>query len=228
MLLRTQHGPPEKKHGPMMQGPLSSFSMPLRDLLNQPQESERPNSFSGISVGLTLAYPLISAPYQPGTGKAVQAYRAPWNPDFTYVFGYADRHPDTFSFTYANYGGIRSFPDRNKKEKFTNFEQGGFALGYRWQLPRFLNRAISIQESPTGYTDRKLNSDQRWKYRASLSFRYPVYEYWYATSTVNYYPQYSQQQPCDPDYTYGMVISIGTGFPGAAAVLKPELSLGAA
>jgi hypothetical protein len=30
-----------------------------------------------------------------------------------------------------------------------------------------------------------------------------VYKFWYATSTLNYYPVASQQQPWDPDYTYG-------------------------
>ena len=235
------------KPGPVMEGLLSSFAVPWRDLLKKPHESERRNIFSGVSVGWTLAYPLIRTPYQAGTGKGVQGvqdatningsasvkytplgawfasaafyrypdqeHRAPWNPDFTYGFGYDDWHPYTFSFTYANYGGNRLFPDRAKKEKFTNFEQGGFTLGYKFQLPKKLDRVVSVHESPAGfnasytvsprYTDLKSNSDQTWKHHASLSFRYPVYGYWYATATANYYPVLSQQQPWDPDYTYG-------------------------
>jgi hypothetical protein len=235
------------KHGPVMEGFLSSFALPWRELLNKPHPSERRNVLSGVSIGWTLAYPLIRTPYVPGTGKGVQGvqdatningsasvkytpigawsgsvsfyryadqpHRAPWNADFTYTFGYDDWHPYTFSFTYANYGGNRLFPDRSKKEKFTNFEQGGFTLAYKFQLPKKLDRAISVHESPAGfnvsytviprYTDLKAPSDQTWKHRASLSFRYPVYKFWYATSTLNYYPVASQQQPWDPDYTYG-------------------------
>ena len=247
MSLHAQDSIAENRRGPVLEGLLSSFSVPWRELLKKPHESERRNLVSGLSVGWTLAYPLIRAPYQPGTGKGVQGvqdatnvngsvsvkytplgawfgsvsfdryadqeHRAPWNPDFTYGFGYDDWHPYTFSFTYANYGGNRLFPDRTKKEKFTNFEQGGFTLGYKFQLPKKLDRAISVHESPAGfnagytvsprYTDLKSNSDQTWKHHASLSFRYPVYRYWYATATVNYYPVLSQQQPWDPDYTYG-------------------------
>ncbi|HEY2844296.1 MAG TPA: hypothetical protein VGJ09_11625 [Bryobacteraceae bacterium] len=247
MPIFAQDAPSSKKPGPVLDGLLSSFSVPWRELLKKPHDSEMRNLLSGVSVGWTVAYPLIRTPYQPGTGKGVQgtqdatningsasvkytlmgawsgsvsfnryadqARRAPWNPDFTYVFGYDDWHPYTFSFTYANYGGNRLFPDRSKKEKFTNFEQGGFTLGYKFQLPHSLDRAISVQEGPAGfnagytvsprYTDLKSNSDQTWKHHASLSFRYPVYSYWYATATMNYYPVAEQQQPWDPDFTYG-------------------------
>jgi hypothetical protein len=185
MSLHAQDSIAENRRGPVLEGLLSSFSVPWRELLKKPHESERRNLDSGLSVGWTLAYPLIRAPYQPGTGKGVQGvqdatnvngsvsvkytplgawfgsvsfdryadqeHRAPWNPDFTYGFGYDDWHPYTFSFTYANYGGNRLFPDRTKKEKFTNFEQGGFTLGYKFQLPKKLDRAISVHESPAGF-----------------------------------------------------------------------------
>jgi hypothetical protein len=45
--------------------------------------------------------------------------KAPWNPDFSYVFGYDDWHPYTLSLLYSNYGGNRLNPDRDKNEKFT-------------------------------------------------------------------------------------------------------------
>jgi hypothetical protein len=230
-----------------MEGLLSSFSVPWRELLKKPHEAETRNVWAGLSVGLSLNYPLTRSPYQPSTGKgfqgvqdatningtvsvkytvvgawsgsvtfyryADQAHRAPWNPDFTYVIGYDDWHPYTLSFTYANYGGNRLSPDHSKKEKFSNIEQGGFTLGYKVPLPKVLDRAISVHENPTGwnlgytliprYTDLKSNSDLNWKHRVSLGFRYPVYSYWYGTATVNYYPMHAQQQPWDPDFTYG-------------------------
>jgi hypothetical protein len=247
MSLHAQDATVESKPGPVAEGFRSSFSLPWRDLLKKPHESERRNLFSGLSVAWSLAYPLIRTPYKAGTGKGVQgvqdatningtvsvkytplgawfgsvsfnryadqAHRAPWNPDFTYVFGYDDWHPYTFSFTYANYGGNRLFPDRTKREKFTNFEQGGFTLGYKFPLPPIIDRFIAVHQNPTGfnvgytviprYTNLKSNSDQTWKHRASLSFRYPIYKFWYATATVNYYPVPEHQQPWDPDYTYG-------------------------
>lgn len=144
---------------------------------------------------------------------ADQSHRAPWNPDFTYVIGYDDWHPYTFSFIYSNYGGNRLIPDRSKNEKFTNFEEGFFTLSYKFRLPKRLDRAISVHESPVDfnvgytvtprYTTLTSNLDQTWKHHASLTFRYPIYKYWYATATVNYYPVSSTQQPWDPDFTYG-------------------------
>ena len=56
---------------PVRAGFLSSFSVPWRDLLKKPHDSERRNLLSGVSLGWTLAYPLIRTPYKPGTGKGV-------------------------------------------------------------------------------------------------------------------------------------------------------------
>ncbi|MFM6993696.1 MAG: hypothetical protein ACKOWO_01115, partial [Sediminibacterium sp.] len=50
--------------------------------------------------------------------------KRPWNPEFTYGFGYDDWHPSTWSFTYANYTGNRLDPDRARGEHRWNFERG--------------------------------------------------------------------------------------------------------
>ena len=52
--------------------------------------------------------------------------QAPWNPDFTYVFGYRDWHPYTLGFTYSNYGGNRFNPDPGKS--VTCFECGAYLV----------------------------------------------------------------------------------------------------
>jgi hypothetical protein len=41
------------------------------------------------------------------------------------------------------------------------------------------------------------------KQKAGLAVKYGIYKWLYATTTVSYYPRRSQQQPWDPDYTYG-------------------------
>ena len=53
MLLQAQDAPLEKKAGPVMEGLLSSFSVPWGDLLKKAHESERRNLLSGLGVGWT-------------------------------------------------------------------------------------------------------------------------------------------------------------------------------
>lgn len=143
----------------------------------------------------------------------------PWNPDFTYTFGYDDWRPDTFSFTYSNYGGNRLFPDHTVPrgqlpERHTRFNQGQWSLGYKFALPEALRPLLLIDEKhqlgcsinanlTPRYTDLKSRSIQSGKRSASLGCRYSTPSNWYANVTFYYYPDRSQQQPWDPDFTYG-------------------------
>ncbi|MES2767348.1 MAG: hypothetical protein V4642_15845 [Bacteroidota bacterium] len=139
-------------------------------------------------------------------------YKAPWNPEFSYRFGYDDWHPYTFSLVYGNYGGNRIFPDEG--EQWTHFNQGNISLGWKFPEPQALaniflfdttatiGHSINYNVTPR-YTDIKGKSTNKWKQSVSLSTKYTVYEWWYWNFTLFYYPDPSQQQPWDPDFTYG-------------------------
>ncbi|RMH84181.1 MAG: hypothetical protein D6681_16625, partial [Calditrichaeota bacterium] len=141
-------------------------------------------------------------------------YQAPWNPDFSYVFGYDDWHPFTFSLTYANYGGNRLFPDKQEGEVFTHFEEGTFSLGWKFVLPPAIERLFTVHETggiganlafnlTPKYMDLATLSRKSWKKTVSLGIKYTIYKWWYANITLFYYPDPAQQQPWDPDFTYG-------------------------
>ena len=140
--------------------------------------------------------------------------KRPWNPDFTYSFGYDDWHPYTFSLTYSNYGGNRLRPNRRAGEKVTDFEQGGLNLGWKFKLPKKIETPLLVYRTSTldfsvnqilgpRYADLATNKTQAWKMLESLSCHYNVYGKFYWNITAIYYPQSGQQQPWDPDFTYG-------------------------
>lgn len=51
----------------------------------------------------------------------------PWDPDFTYAFGFADYESSHFSIQYANYSGNR-FPGRRRYPNTGNFRDGGLSI----------------------------------------------------------------------------------------------------
>jgi hypothetical protein len=138
--------------------------------------------------------------------------RQPWNPEFTYVFGYDDWHPNTFSLTYGNYSGNRIHPERGNP--FSLFRQGNISLGYKFKTPEALDPLLKVDAShdincsingnvTPRYTDLKTLSIQRYKRSLSLGCRYTLPSKWYANATFFTFPDRSQQQPWDPDFTYG-------------------------
>jgi len=139
--------------------------------------------------------------------------QAPWNPDFTYVFGYDDWHPYTVSLTYSNYGGNRWHPDAAKGERRTRFREGSWSLGWKFQLtPRverfFVNPGGSLGCAANAnltpdYTDLAAGGRRHDKTSLSLGCKYTPYGWWYVNVKANYYPHPAQQQPWDPDFTYG-------------------------
>lgn len=141
-------------------------------------------------------------------------YKASWDPDFSYGFGYDDWHPYTFSLTYENTGGNRFSPNRAKGEAHTRFKNGVVSLGWKFVLPERWEKPLLVH--PSGglhgeihsnltpeYFDLSRIRDRNWKHSISLDLKYFIYTYWYMQTTLFFYPDQSQQQPWDPDYTYG-------------------------
>ncbi|WP_205729276.1 hypothetical protein [Ferrimonas aestuarii] len=136
----------------------------------------------------------------------------PWEPDYTYVFGYSDWRPYTFSLLYSNYGGNRFSPD--EREKSTYFNRGTWSLGWKFPVPSSLIRPFSIYDDAAmgcqldynhtpEYFD--LESSEYLKNGKSLSLgcKYTITGNWYVSFALFHYPDSAQKQPWSPDFTYG-------------------------
>ena len=138
----------------------------------------------------------------------------PWNPDFTYVFGYDDWHPYTFSAQYANYGGNRLNPNTARGEKRTNFMAGSWSVSYKFPLPQALESLVLISSDHAmgctagasltpRYSDAATNKVLDNKRTLALGCKYAFGNNWYFNFALPYYLVKKQQQPWDPDFTYG-------------------------
>lgn len=140
--------------------------------------------------------------------------KAPWNPDFTYTFGYNDWHPWTLSLVYANYGGNRLNPDRSEGERHTHFDQGSWTLGWKTPPSESIQRLFRVHPTsslgcngglsftPT-FLDLASLSEKSWKKVIRFGCKYTIVGNWYFNITTAWYPDKSQKQPWDPDFTWG-------------------------
>lgn len=193
-----------------------SFSYPIKE--STPQEGEGLENQGRISNNLSLAASLTFRPLSYWFFNATfykyinENLKATWSPDFSYTFGYDDWHPYTFSLTYANYGGNRLFPTKN--EVFTDFLSGGFNLAWKFSVPRFIEELFIVHESGgiggsiaysvvPNYLDINTQEQKHFKQSLRLNLKYTIYEWFYVNATFFYYPFPEQQQPWDPDFTYG-------------------------
>ena len=173
-----------------------------------------PQSSPTLQVGLKYV-PLTSWFFAANfLGYARPNLQKPWNPDFTYAFGYDDWHPYTFSAQYANFGGNRLRPDSAKRERRTDFMSGTWNAAFKFPLPESLNNlfligpddsigcTIGVSLTPR-YTDLASNSVRKLKRTAALGCKYSFAGNWYFNFSANKFLVKSQQQPWDPDFTYG-------------------------
>jgi hypothetical protein len=221
---------------------LSSFNFPINEFLNEenkirekfsggfsfnyPIKESTPNENEGFKyqgrfsnnllLSASIRYSIVSSWFFSTTiYKYINEYlKAPWNPDFSYVFGYDDWRPYTLSLTYSNFGGNRLFPDKNKEEVFTDFLAGSFSLAWKFKIPKFLEKYFYIDKSSSlsgsfayaitpKFFDLESLSTKSFKQSFRISLRYNIIDYFYITSTFFFYPIPDQQQPWDPDFTYG-------------------------
>jgi hypothetical protein len=136
----------------------------------------------------------------------------PWHPDFSYAFGWDDPRPDTWSLYYANYTGTRLQPDAG--EGRFHFAQGQWTLRYNATLPQAARDWLLVGDGDSAACNVALNVTPRYvdyrdgslrPFRKSVSAgcRYTRPEGWWAELALYGYPDGSQQQPWDPDFTYG-------------------------
>ncbi len=179
-------------------------------------EGQRARVGNTPTLKATVKYNPVSAWFATGTAYIYldRDLQEEWNPDFSYVFGYDDWRPYTFSLVYSNYGGNRFSPDRAQGAEVTEFDEGTVSLGWKFPIPDRLAKPfvvasdggigciIGYNVSPR-YFDLRSSENRSWKQAASLGCKYIITGNWYLNWTAFYYPKEYQQQPWDPDYTYG-------------------------
>lgn len=223
----------------VLAGAESSFALPLDDFYLRRHDSEARELLAGLTVTPGLYVPLsaraagnedngVVAPTSPALRLHFQyrplghwfasvtlnkyldkSERKPWDPDFTYSFGYDDWHPYTFSLVYSNYANNRFNPVEG--DPVTRFSYGAISAGYKAPMPKVLARQLLIDPSLSidcranlNVTPRFVRNDGtsgRWKRSASLGCRYPFTRRLYLDFTA--YAWDHGQQPWDPDFTYG-------------------------
>ncbi|KLV08844.1 hypothetical protein ABT56_01075 [Photobacterium aquae] len=188
-------------------------------LLETPAANIPPNTTNGpsntnITGTLSLKYTILGNWFISGTLYYYHdsEQQQPWNPDFTYVFGYSDWRPYTLSLMYANYGGNRF--KATDEQPVTNFDQGTWSLGWKFPIVDPVKSWLTFtDEGAIGcqidfnytheYFDLASTSYKNGHKTLSLGCKYAISGNWYVNGTAFYYFDESQKQPWNPDFTYG-------------------------
>ncbi|MEM6795505.1 MAG: hypothetical protein AAF725_16120 [Acidobacteriota bacterium] len=192
----------------------ASFALSAEDAADEPGQGREGARRGKSSFSASFKYNPVSYWFAVLTAIAYEdpAQQQPWDPDFTFVIGYDDWHPGTFSVTYAHYGGNRFDPGPG--ESFSRLEEGTLSIGYKLEIPSWAQELFIVH--PTGslsaglglhltprYSDLESGERRDWKQQLTFSFKYSIYRWFYLNATLFYYPNPEQQQPWDPDFTYG-------------------------
>lgn len=193
-----------------------SLNLPLiqTPAANLPSGAVNGPSNVNYTANLSLKYVLLGNWFASGTLYYYfdKDQQQPWNPDFTYVFGYSDWRPYTFSLIYSNYGGNRFNPEPGGSR--TQFDEGTVSLGWKFPITgKLLEWTRLTKDGSIGcqvdynwtpsYFDLESSSYKAHHRTASLGCKYAIWGNWYVNATAFYYFDKSQQQPWNPDYTYG-------------------------
>jgi hypothetical protein len=142
----------------------------------------------------------------------------PWNPDYTYAFGYEDFRPGTWSLTYSNYSGTRW----NR----ANFREGLWSLARRFELPKPVRPWFLVGDGDDAVCRASVDLTPRFadvgtgaygsnRSALTLGCRYSRPRGWFADVTLFAYPG-GKQQPWDPDFTY--VLGYADSRPGTISL----------
>lgn len=191
-----------------------SFSSGLKEQwLTIPNGSESAQQKKKINqlLNLSLQYSPYSYWFANVTLRAPITDFDRYTTDFRYSFGYDDWHANTFSLVYSNYGDNHLFPSGTKR--FTYFEQGAFTFAYKFSLPKPLERHLLINDGDAltcqlGYSwvpryYSLADNDLRANKQVMLGgCGYTFKQHFFVRATAFWYPDASQQQPWNGDYSY--------------------------
>lgn len=181
---------------------------------NLPENVTAGPTNTNATATLSLKYNILGNWFISGTLYSYidKSQQQGWNPDFTYAFGYSDWRPYTLSLVYANYGGNRF--KKTAEQARTNFQQGTWSLGWKFPINEpFVNWFSFTNEGAIGcqanfnytkeYFDLASTGYKTDHKTMSLGCKYFITGNWYFNATAFYYFDSQQQQPWNPDFTYG-------------------------
>ncbi|MCB1656632.1 MAG: hypothetical protein KDI39_00190 [Pseudomonadales bacterium] len=187
-----------------------AYSYPLTKSLSAQGLDNQGESATNSTLQMGLKYTPISYWYlnanfirylQPELQK-------PWDADISYSFGYDDWHPYTLSLSYSNTLG------NSLVSKKPSFNEGTWVLGWKLPLSDGLKNILLTGYGDTmgcssafsltpKYSDSVTKTTQSNKMSLSLGCKYTIFGGWYINFNALYYPDSSQKQPWNPDFTYG-------------------------
>jgi len=141
-----------------------------------------------------------------------------YEPDFSYSFGYANWHQNTFGLVYSNYADNK-FNPTGKKDRF-NFSEGTWDFSYKNKFKDiYLNADLEfIPKGSKTYLSLKASKkikkflfSAKFKHylhnnqdQVTLSARGFVYKKIYASASVYLYSHMGRQSSNDPDYAFSI------------------------
>ncbi|AHB70442.1 hypothetical protein QMS56_02020 [Cronobacter malonaticus] len=191
-----------------------SFNSGLKEqYVTIPNSSDTATQTNKINqtVNLSLQYSPWSYLFANVTLRAPVRDLTRYSSDFRYSFGYDDWHANTFSLVYSNYGDNHIWPSGNKRH--TYFEQGGVTAAYKFSLPKPLEKHLLINKGDSiicqvGYTwvpryyDLNSNDIRSNKNVLLGGCGYTLKQHFFLRATAFWFPDSSQQQPWNGDYSY--------------------------
>lgn len=140
-----------------------------------------------------------------------------YQPDFSYSFGYADWHPDTWSLIYANYADNKFDPIADQERFNTN--EGTWELKYKTKLDKYnvsgaLQYVPKLKQGKLAFTasrmlenDILLSSNLKFylytsQQQLTLSGKTFLYKKFFVSGSIYLYSDLSKQTDLEPDYAY--------------------------
>lgn len=174
-------------------------------------ESAREKRKVNQLLNLSLQYSPYSYWFANITNRVPIADASRYTADFRYSFGYDDWHANTFSAVYSNYGDNHFFPSGNSRR--TYFEQGAFTFAWKFSLPKAVESPLLINKGDSiicqvGYSwvpryySLKENDIRSNKNVVLGGCGYTLKQHFFLRATAFWFPDSSQQQPWNGDYSY--------------------------
>ena len=139
--------------------------------------------------------------------------KQPWDPDFTYCFGFNPPEVGTLSLAYCNYGGNRLHPAVGQPH--TIFPSGSWSLAYKFEAPELVSEFLVAEPGHKiacnagylftfAYTDPVTRRANSYKDKVALGCNLPILGKFSLDFTAYHYLRSGSQQLWDPDYTYSI------------------------
>ena len=191
-----------------------SFSSGLKEqMVSVPNSSDSAAQAKKINqtLNLSLQYSPYSFWFANITSRLPVRDTNRYTADFRYSFGYDDWHANTFSLVYGNYGDNHFWTSGSRRH--TYFEQGAFTLAYKFSLPKPVENTLLINKGDSiicqvGYSwvprYYDLSSDDIRKNKNVMlgGCGYTFKQHFFVRATAFWFPDSSQQQPWNGDYSY--------------------------